>query len=91
MYLRLIRLMWCRNRLPLALTWRACRHWGSGGSFLPVDGERAGRLWPLTWQQGLSQADRACLSLRLRLGLTLVTGDRSRAQLPQDLEGQLLG
>ena len=34
--------------------------------FLPVDGERAGRLWPLTRQQGLSLGDRACLSLGLR-------------------------
>ena len=31
--------------------------------FLPVDGERAGRLWPLTRQQGLSLGDRACLCL----------------------------
>ena len=29
----------------------------------PVDGERAGRLRPLTRQQGLSLVDRACLSL----------------------------
>ena len=31
--------------------------------FLPDDGERAGRLWPLTRRQGLSLGDRACLSL----------------------------
>jgi len=58
--------------------------------FLPVDGERAGRLWPLTRQHGLSLADRACLSLGLRLGLTVVTCDRAWAQLPLDLEVQLL-
>jgi len=58
--------------------------------FLPVDGERAGRLWPLTRQQGLSLADRACLSLGLRLGLTVVTCDRAWAQLPLNLEIQLL-
>jgi ribonuclease VapC len=58
--------------------------------FLPVDGERAGRLWPLTRQQGLSLADRACLSLGLRLGLTVVTCDRAWAQLPLDLEILLL-
>ena len=58
--------------------------------FLPVDGERAGRLWPLTRQQGLSLADRACLSLALRLGLTVVTCDRAWAQLPLDQEVQLL-
>ena len=34
--------------------------------FLPVDGEKAGRLWPLTRQQGLSLGERACLSLGLR-------------------------
>ena len=58
--------------------------------FLPGDGERAGRLWPLTRQQGLSLADRACLSLGLRLGLTVVTCDRAWAQLPLNLEIQLL-
>ena len=34
--------------------------------------------------------DRACLSLGLRLGLTVVTCDRAWAQLPLDLEVQLL-
>jgi ribonuclease VapC len=58
--------------------------------FLPVDGERAGRLWPLTRQQGWSLGGRACLSLGLRLGLTVVTCDRAWAQLPLDLEILLL-
>jgi ribonuclease VapC len=58
--------------------------------FLPVYGERAGRLWPLTRQLGLSLEDRACLSLGLRLGLTVVTCNRAWAQLPLDLEVQLL-
>jgi ribonuclease VapC len=58
--------------------------------FLPVDGDRAGRLWPLTRQQGLSLADRACLSLGLRLGLTVVTCDRAWTQLPLALEIRLL-
>jgi PIN domain nuclease of toxin-antitoxin system len=58
--------------------------------FWPADGESAGRLWPLTRQHGLSLADRACLSLGLRLGLTVVTCDRAWAQLPLDLEVQLL-
>ena len=58
--------------------------------FLPVDGERAGRLWPLTRRQGLSLANRACLSLGLRLSLTVVTCDRAWAQLPIELEIQLL-
>ena len=59
-------------------------------AFLPVDGERAGRLWPLTRQQGWSLGGRACLSLGLRLGLTVVTCDRAWAQLPLDLEILLL-
>ena len=58
--------------------------------FLPEDGERAGRLWPLTRQQGLSLGDRACLSLGWRLGLTVVTCDRAWAQLPLEQEIQLL-
>ena len=58
--------------------------------FLPVDGERAGRLWTLTRRQGLSLGDRACLSLDLRLGLTVVTCDQAWAQLPIELEIQLL-
>ena len=58
--------------------------------FLPVDGELAGRLWPLTRQQGLSLSDRACLSLGLRLGFTVVTCDRTWTQLPIELEIQLL-
>jgi len=58
--------------------------------FLPVDGERAGRLWPLTRRQGLSLGDRGCLSLGLRLGLTVVTCDLAWAQLPIELEIQLL-
>ena len=58
--------------------------------FLPMDGERAGRLWPLTRRQGLSLGDRACLSLGLRLGLTVVTCYRAWTQLPIELEIQLL-
>lgn len=58
--------------------------------FLAVDGECAGQLWPLTRQQGLSLGDRACLSLGLRLGLTVVTCDRAWAQLPLELEVQVL-
>jgi PIN domain nuclease of toxin-antitoxin system len=58
--------------------------------FLPIDGEQAGRLWLLTRELGLSLGDRACLSLGLRLGLTVVTCDRAWAQLPLDLPIQLL-
>jgi PIN domain nuclease of toxin-antitoxin system len=55
-----------------------------------VEGMRAGQLWPHTRQQGLSLGDRACLSLGLRLGLTVVTCDRAWAQLPLELEVQVV-
>lgn len=42
--------------------------------FLAADGERAGQLWPLTRQQGL----------------TVVTCDRTWAELPLELEVQVL-
>lgn len=58
--------------------------------FLAVDGERAGQLWLHTRQQGLSLGDRACLSLGLRLGLKVVTCDRAWAQLPLELEVQIV-
>ncbi|NBW64139.1 MAG: PIN domain nuclease, partial [Synechococcaceae bacterium WB4_1_0192] len=58
--------------------------------FVAADGERAGQLWPLTRQQGLSLGDRACLSLGLRLGLKVVTCDQAWAELPLELEVQVL-
>jgi PIN domain nuclease of toxin-antitoxin system len=58
--------------------------------FLPVDGAMAGRLWAPTRQLGLSLGDRACLSLGLRLELTVLTCDRAWAQLPLDVVIQLL-
>jgi PIN domain nuclease of toxin-antitoxin system len=58
--------------------------------FLPVDGAMAGRLWAPTRQLGLSLSDRACLSLGLRLGLTVLTRDRAWAQLSLDVVIQLL-
>lgn len=36
--------------------------------FLPVDGKRHCRLWPLTREQRLSQGGRVCQSLGLRMG-----------------------
>lgn len=58
--------------------------------FVAADGERAGQLWALTRQQGLSLGDRACLSLGLRLGLKVVTCDQAWAELPLELEVQVL-
>ncbi|MCT0200493.1 type II toxin-antitoxin system VapC family toxin [Synechococcus sp. CS-1325] len=58
--------------------------------FLPVDGDKAGRLWASTRQVGLSLGDRACLSLGLRLGLTVVTCDRAWAGLPLDVVIQVV-
>jgi PIN domain nuclease of toxin-antitoxin system len=58
--------------------------------FVAVDAEKAGQLWTLTRQQGLSLGDRACISLGLRLGLKVVTCDRAWAALPLDLEVQVL-
>jgi ribonuclease VapC len=62
--------------------------------FLATDGQRAGHLWPFTRQQGLSLGDRASLSLSLslglRLGLKVVTCDRAWAELPLELETQVL-
>ncbi len=49
--------------------------------FLPEDGEMTGRLWEQTRQYGLSLGDRACLSLGLRLGVTVLTSDRAWASL----------
>jgi hypothetical protein len=37
--------------------------WMKVEPFLAADGEKAGQLWPLTRQQGLSMGDRASLSL----------------------------
>lgn len=44
--------------------------------FTSEDGEMAGRLWLQTKQVGLSLADRACLSLGLKLNIRILTCDR---------------
>ncbi|MBC1195381.1 type II toxin-antitoxin system VapC family toxin [Microcystis aeruginosa BLCCF158] len=49
--------------------------------FSPEDGEMTGRLWEQTRQAGLSLGDRACLSLGLRLGVTVLTSDQVWAKL----------
>jgi PIN domain nuclease of toxin-antitoxin system len=50
----------------------------------------AGRLWEQTRQAGLSLGDRACLSLGLRLGVTVLTGDRAWASLSLSLDIQVI-
>jgi PIN domain nuclease of toxin-antitoxin system len=53
---------------------------GLGVEIVPFsadDAERAAELVPVTRERGLSLADRACLALADRLGLPVVTADRS--------------
>jgi ribonuclease VapC len=59
-------------------------------TFTPEDGEMVGRLWEQTRQAGLSSGDRACLSLGLRLGLTVLTADRAWASLNLSLAMQVI-
>ncbi|HEX5527114.1 MAG TPA: type II toxin-antitoxin system VapC family toxin [Solirubrobacterales bacterium] len=47
------------------------------------DSIEAARLRPLTKERGLSLADRSCLALAARLGLSVVTGDRAWQNLPR--------
>lgn len=44
--------------------------------FTVNDGELAGLLWAKTKSFGLSLGDRACLSLGLRMGVSVLTSDR---------------
>lgn len=48
------------------------------------------RLRPATARQGLSLADRACLVLAARLGVPVLTTDRSWADADVDAEVQLI-
>ncbi len=54
--------------------------------FTPQDGEVAGRLWEQTRSFGLSLGDRACLSLGLRLGVAVLTSDRTWLNLNLGLD-----
>lgn len=58
--------------------------------FMPEDGELTGRLWEQTRQYGLSLGDRACLSLGLRLGVSVLTSDRAWASLNLSLDIQVI-
>ena len=58
--------------------------------FTVEDGEMAGRLWSQTRMYGLSLADRACLSLGIRLGARVLTGDRAWQSLSLSVDVQLI-
>jgi PIN domain nuclease of toxin-antitoxin system len=58
--------------------------------FLAEDADTAATLWPQTKHLGLSLADRACLSLALRLNLPVLTCDRAWGQLNLPLQIELL-
>jgi PIN domain nuclease of toxin-antitoxin system len=59
-------------------------------AFSAGDADTAALLWPQTRNLGLSLADRACLSLALRLNLPVLTCDRLWAELTLPLRIQLL-
>jgi PIN domain nuclease of toxin-antitoxin system len=58
--------------------------------FSAGDADTAALLWPQTRNLGLSLADRACLSLALRLNLPVLTCDRIWAELTLPLRIELL-
>lgn len=55
-----------------------------------ADCVQVARLRPTTARQGLSLADRACLVLAARLGVPVLTTDRSWADVEVDAEVQLI-
>lgn len=55
-----------------------------------ADCVQVGRLRPITVEQGLSLADRACLALASRLGVPAVTADGSWVDASVDVEVQLI-
>lgn len=58
--------------------------------FTLQDGTTAGRLWSQTKDYGLSLGDRACLSLALRLGASVLTSDRAWGSLDVSVDIQLI-
>lgn len=58
--------------------------------FTVEDGEMAGRLWTQTRTYGLSLGDRACLSLGIRLGAKVLTGDHAWQSLSLSVDVQLI-
>ena len=58
--------------------------------FTAEDGDTAGQLWTQTRQAGLSLGDRACLSLGLRLKVSVLTADRAWQNLNLSLDVQVI-
>ena len=58
--------------------------------FTAEDGETTGQLWTQTRQAGLSLGDRACLSLGLRLKISVLTADRAWKNLNLSLDVQVI-
>ncbi|HXF50513.1 MAG TPA: type II toxin-antitoxin system VapC family toxin [Dehalococcoidia bacterium] len=58
--------------------------------FAAEDAEVSARLWFLTQSSGLSLADRACLSLALRLGVPALTADRLWADIDVGVDVQVV-
>lgn len=59
-------------------------------TFSAEDADTTADLWQQTRRRGLSLADRACLSLALRLNLPVLTCDRAWAELGLPLQVELL-
>lgn len=57
--------------------------------FLPEDGTMTGQ-WQQTRQYGLSLGDRACLSLGLRLNVSILTSDRAWTNLSLTLDVRMI-
>ncbi|WP_414582356.1 type II toxin-antitoxin system VapC family toxin [Scytonema sp. PCC 10023] len=58
--------------------------------FTPEDAQMAGRLWLQTRQAGLSLGDRACLSLGMRLDVSVLTTDQIWATLGLSLDVRMV-
>ena len=58
--------------------------------FTVEDAELAGKLWKQTYKIGLSLGDRACLSLSMRFGVSVLTSDRVWASLNLPLDVRLI-
>jgi len=59
-------------------------------SFDAKQAEYCAQLMPLTHKQGLSLADRACLSLAMLRGIPVLTADRAWLNADLDVEIQLI-